>query len=378
MGDDLLQIVGAGPSGLSAALAARARGMAVTVYEKRSDVGARFHGDFQGLENWTSRTDVLAELEQRGIDASFTHKPVYEIVCMCIDGPAHTLRADEPIFYLVRRGREDGTLDQALKSQALDAGVTIRFGERKRHLTNGGVIAEGPHRADVIAAGYVFETDMADGCYVVVADKLAPVGYSYLLIDRGRGTVATCLFRNFHDERKYLDATIDFFEREAGLRWNKAKRFGGSGNFQRIERTVVGNRCYVGEAAGFQDALFGFGLRSALTSGALAGQSEAGGSRYNRSWRYSLGGLNASSLCNRWIYERLGDHGRKWVFRRAIAGRDPRGLLQKLYAPARWKTAAARWLPRARKLAYEDTREECNCTWCRCARNSRTATGEHT
>jgi len=377
MSDEALEIVGAGPSGLSAALAARARGKAVTVYEKRSDVGARFHGDFQGLENWTSPTDVLTELEHYGIATDFKHTPVYEIVCLCTDGPAHTLRAEQPIFYLVRRGREAGTLDQALKDQALNAGVTIRFGERKRHLSNGGVIAEGPHRGDVIAAGYVFETDMANGCYVVVADSLAPAGYSYLLIEGGRGTVATCLFREFHDERHFLDATVDFFASEVGLRWTTAQRFGGSGNIDRVERTVIGNRCYVGEAAGFQDALFGFGLRYALTSGVLAGQSEAGGGRYDRHWQDSLGGLNASSLCNRWIYERLGDFGRKWVLRRAVAGRDPRRLLHKLYAPAQWKTAVAGWLPRKPAPAHEHLREECDCTWCRCARDSRRASGEH-
>lgn len=378
MSDESLQIVGAGPSGLSAALAARARGMAVTVYEKRPDVGARFHGDFQGLENWTSRIDALVELEQCGIDTDFTHTPVYEIVCLCIDGPAHTLRADQPILYLVRRGREAGTLDQALKNQALDAGVTIRFGERLRNVPNGGVVAEGPHRADVIAAGYVFETDMANGCYVVVADALAPAGYSYLLIDNGRGTVATCLFRDFHDERHYVDATIEFFQREVDLRWKTAQRFGGSGNFQRVERTVIGNRCYVGEAAGFQDALFGFGLRYAITSGALAGQSAAGGTSYDRNWQELLGAFNTSSICNRWFYERLGDRGRKWVFRRAIAGREPRRLLHDLYGPARWKAAVAEWLPGTPRLGHKHIRAECDCTWCRCERDRCAPPGEHT
>ena len=53
-----VEMVGAGPAGLSAALAARASGADVVVYEKRSDVGQRFHGDFQGLENWTHEGDV--------------------------------------------------------------------------------------------------------------------------------------------------------------------------------------------------------------------------------------------------------------------------------------------------------------------------------
>ncbi|NIQ15627.1 MAG: NAD(P)-binding protein, partial [Candidatus Dadabacteria bacterium] len=40
-----INIVGAGPAGLSAALIARKMGCTVNVYEQFSDVGGRFHGD---------------------------------------------------------------------------------------------------------------------------------------------------------------------------------------------------------------------------------------------------------------------------------------------------------------------------------------------
>ncbi len=371
----MLEIVGAGPSGLSAALAARACGADVTVYEKRPDVGARFHGDFQGLENWTSTTDVLAELEHWGIQANFSHTPIDEIVFLSSDGAAHTLRATEPIFYLLRRGRDAGTLDQALKTQALAAGVTIRFGDRRRHLSGGGVVAEGPHRADVIAAGYVFETDMANGCYATVSDRLAPAGYSYLLVDQGRGTVATCLFKHFHDERQYLDATVEFFRREVGLRWHSARRFGGSGNYQRVASVRSGDHYYVGESAGFQDALFGFGLRYAFGSGHLAGRSLADNGNYEKAWSARLSGLNAASVFNRWLYARLGDRSRRMLLERAVPGRDPRRVLQRLYAPTRWKSALARCLPSTPLLRTEHTRADCDCTWCRCQRDTRAASG---
>ena len=65
---------------MSAALAARARGATVTVYEARSDADARFHGDFQGLENWTSETDVIAKLANLGIRADFSYTPVHKVV----------------------------------------------------------------------------------------------------------------------------------------------------------------------------------------------------------------------------------------------------------------------------------------------------------
>lgn len=366
-------VVGAGPAGLSAGLAARSGGSEVTVFEKRADVGARFHGDFQGLENWTSDTDILAELEGIGIRTTFAHTPVYEIVCFDPDGRSHTARATAPIFYLVRRGRDSGTLDHALKAQALEAGIRLRLGEQQRRVPGGGVVAEGPHRADIIAAGYVFDTSMANGCYVVVGDQFAPAGYSYLLIDQGRGTIATCLFERFHEERRCLEATVGFFENNAGLQWNNARRFGGSGNFQWVERAILGERSYVGEAAGFQDALFGFGLRYALISGHLAGRRIVSGSAYEQAWKSRIGGLNAASMFNRWFYSRLGDRGRRMVLNRIVAGRDPRRLLQRIYAPRRWKTALGRRLHTSRPLHGNGAHPGCDCTWCRCQRDAHNA-----
>lgn len=62
-GKAAIEISGAGPAGLAAALAITAAGLHALVYEKRPVVGSRFHGDFQGLENWTTREDVLEELD---------------------------------------------------------------------------------------------------------------------------------------------------------------------------------------------------------------------------------------------------------------------------------------------------------------------------
>lgn len=49
---------------------------ATRVFERRRDVGARFHGDFQGLENWSTEKDVLEELASFGIETAFDHTPV--------------------------------------------------------------------------------------------------------------------------------------------------------------------------------------------------------------------------------------------------------------------------------------------------------------
>ncbi len=373
--ENTVEIVGAGPAGLSAALAAHAHGAVVTVFEKRLDVGARFHGDFQGLENWSSETDVLTELEQFGINTDFEYTPVYESICFDPDATPYEIHSSKPIFYLVHRGSGAGTLDQALKKQALDAGITIRFGHRQRHLSDGGVVAEGPHRANMIAAGYVFDTDMADGCYVVVDNRLAPAGYSYLLVSKGRGTVAACFTKHFHNERQFLDDTVSFFQRKLGLCWHSAKRFGGSGNYHLVQGAVTGNRLYAGESAGFQDALFGFGLRYALISGHLAGRANGSTSAYEQEWRSRLSGLNAASIFNRWVYERLGNRGLKFVLKHVVAKRDPRQLLHRIYEPALWATMVSRWLSN-RPLLPECPLSNCDCTWCRCHSHVPVESGE--
>ena len=69
-------IVGAGPAGLTAAITLARRGYPVTVWEQHSDVGFRFHNDFQGLENWSSDSDVLTELRSYGLQPDFECVPV--------------------------------------------------------------------------------------------------------------------------------------------------------------------------------------------------------------------------------------------------------------------------------------------------------------
>ena len=61
-----VDILGAGLSGLSAATILARNGYDVHVHEIRKDSGARFDGDFQGIENWTSDTDFFDEMREGG------------------------------------------------------------------------------------------------------------------------------------------------------------------------------------------------------------------------------------------------------------------------------------------------------------------------
>ncbi|HHZ74004.1 MAG TPA: NAD(P)/FAD-dependent oxidoreductase, partial [Candidatus Poseidoniales archaeon] len=65
--DGPIQIMGAGLSGLAAAIILAKAGREVHVHDIRNDSGARFDGDFQGIENWTSDEDFLDEMREWGI-----------------------------------------------------------------------------------------------------------------------------------------------------------------------------------------------------------------------------------------------------------------------------------------------------------------------
>ncbi len=366
-----LHVAGAGPAGLAAAITGAMAGVRTIVYERGADVGTRFHGDFQGLENWSTEKDVLEELAGFGVQATFEHIPILEQICYDPKGREYILRSPEPFYYLVRRGTGEGTLDQALKEQALTAGAELRFQTPVQHLAHGGVVAQGPRSADAIAVGYRFETDRADGVFAVVNDALAPKGYSYLLINQRRATLASCMFGDFHNEKIYLERTLQFFRDKVGVEMKNPRRFGGFGNFVFPATATQDRLLFAGESAGFQDHLWGFGMRYALLSGHLAARaivSHEPGS-YERLWRGRIGGHMQTSIVNRFLYKKLGDPGYRWLFRSIGRAGNPRSWLRKYYAPSLWKGAVlplARRSANSTRKATEFIHDGCDCTWCKC------------
>lgn len=368
-----LEVVGAGPAGLAAAITAARAGLDVVVHERARTMGSRFHGDFQGLENWTTDGDVLEELETLGIEPSFEHAALYELVTFGPDGTEHELRSDTPLCYLVRRGSDAGTLDTALLAQAREAGVEVRFDDPIHHLPDGGVVTHGPRAADAVAVGWTFRTDLPDGAYGALGEEIAPRGYAYLLVSKGRATLAVCLFADFQRKDHYLQRARDLFQRRVGFRMDDARRFGGAGAMRLPGSAVRGGNLFAGEAAGFQDPLWGFGMRYALLSGHLAARAWIDGApeAYDRLWRRRLEGLMRTGAVNRLFFELGGDRGYRALLRSASRARDPRAWLKNRYRPS-WLSALL--FPLARPLVFrfldptECSETDCDCTWCRCVR----------
>lgn len=368
---EFVEISGAGPAGLAAALAVVRAGGRARVYEKRRDVGLRFHGDFQGLENWTTEQDVLEELRSIGIETNFSYTPFHEFTCFDPRGVRRIFRSGPPLFYLLQRGAHAGSLDSGLKKQALEAGVEIRFNEPVSHFPNGGVVTQGPHRADAIAAGYLFKTQMKDGAWAVVSDDYAPQGYGYVLVSNGVGTLASCLFADFHNERLYVDRCVKFFKDNIDLQMTDPRRFGGTGNYSFQKIVHKGKILYAGESAGFQDSLFGFGMRWAMISGAQAGLAALfdDPQGYENQISSRLRRYQRASDVNRWIFDRLGNRGYRAALKRIKKDADVRSWMRRAYAPAWWKSILWHLLAHRKKKPLLRIHANCDCTWCHCERH---------
>jgi|TARA_R110002126_G_scaffold50089_32_gene138330 flavin-dependent dehydrogenase len=363
---DPITIVGAGPAGLACAIILARAGRKVIVREWHKTVGSRFHGDYQGLENWSGKRDVLEELNEAGIETSFNAHPVCDGTAYDYRGEAYPITGDRTLYYLVQRGGQEGSLEQGLLEQAVSVGVDIRFGERATSIKGPAVSAIGPRSADAIAAGYIFETGEADSNHIAFDNRLAPHGYAYLLIHNGRGTLASCMFSGFKNQAMHVARSVKFFEDKTGLKMNSPRPFGGFGNFRIPNTAMQGGHPLIGEQAGFQDMLAGFGMRYALRSGILAAQSLIEGSDYIRLWRAQLLPLLKTGISNRFLYNAAGDRGARLALQ-DISRSNASARLHRLYQPSLLTKII---FPLARRQFRHPLHDPscdhiaCQCVWC--------------
>ncbi|MCF6325047.1 MAG: NAD(P)/FAD-dependent oxidoreductase [Gammaproteobacteria bacterium] len=363
-----IEIAGAGPAGLAAAITLAHAGRKVIVHETQKEVGHRFGGDFQGIENWTSEEDALSVLENQGITTEFNKMPCRNGTVFDPNDKRYEISSDEILFYIVERGPGPGSLDSALLKQAQSLGVEVRFNSRLRHMAGDGILAAGPRAADAIAVGYHFETDMADGYWAICDDALAPEGYAYLLVMNGKGTIKTCMFSGFKQEKIYVKRTLEAFQRLVGLEMKNPQPHGGSGNFRIPDSAYSGPHPLVGEQAGFQDTLWGFGMRLAISSGVLAAQSLLSGENYDKLWQRDLKPQMETAVVNRALYSLSGSRGYSWFLGQLVSRQNLRKALRQQYQSSWPKRLLGPWARRRYKSRRKDItcdHIDCHCIWCR-------------
>lgn len=366
---ETFEVVGAGPAGLAAAITLARAGRKVVVHEATAEVGSRFNEDHQGLENWSSEKDVLDEFRELGLACDFARVPSRGGIAFDAQRNRYEVRSALPLFYTVVRGPGLGTLDSSLLAQARELGIVVRFNSRVRQLERPGILAAGPRAADAIAVGYQFKTSMPDGWWVVCDDDLAPQGYAYVLVMNGRGTVKSCMFSGFKRENEYVAHTVDRFRDLIGLEMIDPQPHGGAGNFRIPSSAYSGAHPVAGEQAGFQDTLWGFGIRFAVRSGILAARSLIERSDYDSHWQVALNPMLRAAVVNRAIYGGLGNAGYSRFLRKASQISDARAFLRRYYGPSWLKRLLYPWARlrvQSRRRDVTCDHIDCTCVWCRC------------
>lgn len=329
-----IKIMGAGLSGLSAAINLVKAGYNVDVFEKRNDCGKRFLGDLEGFENWSSKIDVMHELKEMNIKNNFFYSPFKTIVLS--DGKELIKKTFEnPVCYLVKRGPIDNSLDQGFKKQALDVGVNIHFNSKvKKEDMN--IIASGPAENKPIGTvkGIRFESDSEDIAVALLNNEASSI-YSYLLITDGHGCICSVNLNTGSEEiNRYYEKTYELITKQFDIDMKNVKKVGGVGCFSLKPRLVEKGKIFTGEAAGLQDLFWGFGMRYAITSGYLAAQSIIENKNYKRLIKQRLSGRLKTSVVNRFLCERFGNRYYTYLFSSAKKYERWVDLLYKGYNPS--------------------------------------------
>ncbi|MEO8503134.1 MAG: NAD(P)/FAD-dependent oxidoreductase [Acidobacteriota bacterium] len=357
-----LRIAGAGPAGLTAAIVLARAGRAVEVHEARDRVGHRFIGDFQVLENSSEARDATELLQELGIEINFDFEPANDAVLFDHKLRARPVKSSRPYGYFLRRGPTDGTLDRGLLAQAQEAGAEIRFGSRLKP-GDVDIAATGPAACDGLAREMTFNTTLSDRTWVLFDQRLAPGGYAYLFVRHGFATYGAAIVADFKSIDERYEACLRRFQEIESFVPQDARTAYSYMNFTLKSTASIGATLYAGEAAGFQDYLFGLGIRYAITSGGFAARALLNGSSFDELWEQGLQRKQRTSLVNRFLYERGGNFG-LGLFTRLAARGDFDSYLAKWHRFALWKRLLFPFVERAWRR-HTPCRHALPGHWCR-------------
>ena len=307
-----IKILGAGISGMSAAINLAKAGYNVKIYEKNNSVGKRFNGDFQGLENWSKDIDILKELKSMNIEINFKYSPMKEMDLFDYEGKRYEIKTKRPT-YIIKRGDKKDCLDFTLLQQCKKLGVRVIFNSKISE-EDVDIIAKGPKTISGIAIGITFDSDNPKNYYsAIFDDSIANKGYAYLFIINKKGCIISVLRKDFKNSKDYLKNTIKKFkEIYPKLKIKNPKQMSGYMNCFLLKDYTYKNKLIVGETAGLQDFMWGFGMRCAFVSGYLAARSIIENKDYNELIKDIIPYVKCS-IVNRFLYEIPGNKGYKFL-----------------------------------------------------------------
>jgi flavin-dependent dehydrogenase len=335
-----IKILGGGISGLAAAINLNRAGIQVEVHERKSFCGKRSH-DFQFLENWTFEEDALDILRKLNIQTNFYLKPCYSLELISPSLKKCLKRSSQPLMYLVKRGPLEGSIDQGLEKQATDAKIPIIY-KSKLTVEGADIVATGIKKPTFIVMGITFPFDHPDMTMALFDDNLSFQIYSYFIVNDNVGEIASINPTARKDHKARFDMTVKRFEEILNFKVATLKhRFAAPGSLYFLKKAKINNRYYIGEAAGFQDCLAGFGMLYAFKSGYYAARSVIKDDDYDRLWQADMRRPLEASRTNRLLFERLSNPGYEKVVEllnscnpaviKLLGGDDLQLILRKLY-----------------------------------------------
>ncbi|MFC1554788.1 NAD(P)/FAD-dependent oxidoreductase [candidate division KSB1 bacterium] len=357
-----IKISGGGPSGLSAAINLARSGYDVALYEQRKKPGAKFNNGWQILENYSSRIDVLDELKQMNIDPDFYFLPQNSVDFFDNRLNSFRFKSKKPFGYYIKRGTNEDTLDSYLFNLALDSGVRIHL-NTKIDPQETDIIATGSRYAAGISKEIVFKSDSKDILSTILDNELTPYGFSYLFILNGHGTIGTAILKDHKNIHKYAENVLLRFRQLYDFDIKEPLESVSSVGFF-VPRTAVSvDNKFVGESAGFQDYLFGLGIRRAIQSGYLAAKSIIEGTDYDILWKNYFEKNLLSSILNRFFYEKAGKTGYSALLR-AASKRDFQKIGYFLQNPSFFRLFISKII-----MKFSGSKTICRhpdrCDWCR-------------
>ncbi len=303
-----ITILGGGPSGLTAALNLSKLGYEVIVLEQKSRPGERFRNGWQILENYSSKIDALEDLRSMNLNTDFYRLSRNEISFFDSKLNKFAFKSKKPFGYFIKRGPGEDTLDSVLHRQAVSSGVKIRY-NTVGTVEEADIISTGSKYATGISKEISFDSDSDDVFITVIDNYLTPRGFSYLFIINGRGTIGTAILKDFKYINQYADSVILRMKQINKFSMHNIEESVSSVGFFLPKTAVKDNKLFIGEAAGFQDYLFGIGIRRSLQSGYLAAGSISEGIDFDELWKQKFGKQLKSSIINRLLYEKAGNSG---------------------------------------------------------------------
>ncbi len=334
---DTIKVLGGGISGLTAAINLARAGLDVEVHEKKEHCGKHYR-DFQFLEDWTFDEHVFDLLKRINIRGDFYTKPHNSIEIATSSMKRYAGRSDKPFMYLVKRGPDKDSIDRSLERQARKSGARIVYNSSMRR-EEADIVATGPIQTRVVVHGIRFRLRHPDRSIVLFDNDVSKGSYSYMIINDNVAEIACPNQIEIKDTKARFERCVRFFEKYLGMKVGKVEeRFSATANFLNADTARSGRQYLVGEAAGFQDCLLGFGMMYAFRSGYLAAQSIIKGSDYDNAWKEDFGEQMRISHENKKIYRTISNTSFDNLVRimnsnnpivRKLRGSDDMGLIMK-------------------------------------------------